>query len=97
MYFQWYKAQRCTQTFAGARAAGQWYGLQGIAGQIAGVIAPIVTALIVDSTGQFAWAFVIAAAVLLFGAGASIFDSSIRVLFSGQPHPQQPPSLLRGR
>jgi MFS-type transporter involved in bile tolerance (Atg22 family) len=59
-----------TQTLAGARAAGQWYGLQGIAGQFAGVVAPIVTGVIVDSTGQFAWAFIIAAAVLLIGAFA---------------------------
>ena len=59
-----------TQTLAGARAAGQWFGLQGIAGSSAGVIAPIVTGVIVDSTGQFAWAFIIAAAVLLIGAFA---------------------------
>ncbi len=59
-----------TQTFAGARAAGQWYGVQAIAGQAAGIIAPIVTGMIVDRTGQFAWAFVTAAAVLLLGAFA---------------------------
>jgi MFS family permease len=59
-----------TQTFAGARAAGQWYGLQAIAGQSAGILAPIVTGLIVDSTGKFAWAFVTAAVVLLLGAFA---------------------------
>ena len=57
-----------TQTLAGARAAGQWYGLQGVAGQLAGVFAPIITGVIVDRTGQFAWAFTIAAAVLLTGA-----------------------------
>jgi hypothetical protein len=59
-----------TQTFAGSRAAGQWYGLQAIAGQSAGIIAPIVTGLIVEGTGQFAWAFVTAAIVLLIGAFA---------------------------
>lgn len=62
-----------TQTLAGARAAGQWYGLQGVAGQFAGVVAPIITGVIVDRTGQFAWAFAIAAAVLLIGAFAWAF------------------------
>jgi MFS family permease len=57
-----------TQTLAGARAAGQWYGLQGAAGQVAGIVAPIITGVIVDRTGQFAWAFTIAAGVLLIGA-----------------------------
>jgi MFS family permease len=57
-----------TQTLAGARAASQWYGLQGIAGQGAGILAPIITGVIVDRTGQFEWAFNIAAGVLLLGA-----------------------------
>ena len=59
-----------TQAFAGPRAAGQWYGLQAIGGQFAGIVAPIVTGLIVDRTGQFAWAFLAAAVVLLVGAFA---------------------------
>jgi MFS family permease len=59
-----------TQRFAGPRAAGQWYGLQAIAGQSAGIIAPIATGLIVERTGQFAWAFLSAALVLLLGAFA---------------------------
>ncbi len=62
-----------TQTLAGARAAGQWFGMQGVAGQLAGVFAPIITGVIVDRTGQFAWAFTIAAGVLLAGAFAWAF------------------------
>lgn len=54
----------------GPRATSQWYGLQGVAGQFAGIVAPIITGVIVDRTGQFAWAFTIAAGVLLVGAFA---------------------------
>jgi len=57
-----------TQTLGGPRAASQWFGLQGIAGQCAGIVAPIITGVIVDRTGQFAWAFTLAAGVLLVGA-----------------------------
>ena len=40
---------------------------------LAGVFAPIITGVIVDRTGQFAWAFTIAAGVLLAGAFAWAF------------------------
>ena len=51
-----------TGTLAGPRAAGRWAGAQNVAGQLAGIIAPIVTGLIVDRTGAFSWAFVVSAA-----------------------------------
>jgi MFS family permease len=54
-----------TTTLAGPRAAGRWAGAQNVAGQIAGIAAPIVTGLIVDSSGSFSGAFVVSAAVLL--------------------------------
>lgn len=52
-------------TLAGPRAAGRWAGAQNVAGQVAGVVAPLVTGAIVDRTGSFSAAFMVSAAVLL--------------------------------
>ncbi len=56
------------QTLAGPRAGGKWVALQNCVGNGAGIVAPIVTGLVVDRTGQFGLAFLIAAAVGLAGA-----------------------------
>lgn len=56
-----------SQTLGGPRAAGQWMGVQNFIGNIAGVVAPGITGLVVDYTGGFYWAFAIAAAVTLLG------------------------------
>jgi len=56
-----------SQTLGGPRAAGQWMGVQNFIGNIAGVVAPFVTGLVVDRTHGFYWAFVIAAVVTLLG------------------------------
>lgn len=55
------------QTLAGPRAAGKWIGAQNCVGNIAGMVAPLVTGAVVDRTGQFFWAFGIACAVTLAG------------------------------
>ena len=47
-----------TQTLAGVIAAGKWTGIQNCAGNVAGVVAPIVTGYIVHLTGKFYLAFV---------------------------------------
>jgi len=47
-----------TQTLAGVIAAGKWTGIQNCAGNIAGIVAPIVTGFIVHRTGKFYLAFV---------------------------------------
>src|SRR5207248_2806592 len=57
-----------TQTLAGPLAAGKWTGLQNCAGNLAGVVAPIVTGFIVDRTGSFYFAFVWVCANLLIAA-----------------------------
>jgi MFS family permease len=49
-------------TLAGPRAAGRWAGAQNLGGQLAGVVAPLVTGMLVDRTGTFGWAFAAAAA-----------------------------------
>lgn len=56
------------QTLAGPRAAGKWIAVQNCAGNVAGIVAPAVTGFIVDRTGQFALAFLIAGGVSLIGA-----------------------------
>jgi MFS family permease len=55
------------QILAGPRAAGKWAGLQNCIANLAGIVAPLITGLVVDRTGQFFWAFVVAAAVSLAG------------------------------
>ena len=56
------------QTLAGPRAAGQWMGLQNFIGNLSGILSPVLTGFIVDRSGSFGWAFVVAAAVSLLGA-----------------------------
>jgi MFS family permease len=55
------------QTLAGRRNAGKWIGIQNSLGNSAGIIAPVITGLIVDRTGQYYWAFVVAACVVAGG------------------------------
>ena len=55
------------QIMAGPRATGRWVGLQNAAGNVAGLIAPLVTGLIVDMTGGFGAAFALAAMVNILG------------------------------
>ncbi|HEY2178450.1 MAG TPA: MFS transporter [Caulobacteraceae bacterium] len=55
------------QTLAGPRAAGKWMGVQNGIGNIAGIVGPIITGVVVDRTGSFTWAFVIAGSVALAG------------------------------
>jgi MFS family permease len=56
------------QTLAGPRASGKWVSFQNAAGNVAGMIGPVITGVVVDATGQFFWAFAITAAVGLTGA-----------------------------
>jgi MFS family permease len=59
-----------TQALAGAGAAGRWTGLQNACGNLAGIISPMATGWIVQSTGTFAMAFVCAAVACLAGAAS---------------------------
>jgi MFS family permease len=62
-----------TQTLAGAQAAGKWSGIQNTIGALAGVLAPIITGWIVESTGGFFWAFLSPAALAIVGACSYVF------------------------
>ena len=64
------------QTLAGPFAAGKWVGMQNCLGNLAGILGPIVTGLVVDQTGEFYGAFVIAAAIAV--AGATLWGLAIR-------------------
>jgi MFS family permease len=55
------------QTLAGPRAAGKWIAVQNCVGNAAGIVAPAVTGFLVDRTGQFTPAFLIAGAIGLLG------------------------------
>jgi len=59
-----------SQTLGGPRAAGQWMGVQNLIGNLAGVIAPVVTGFVIDRTGAYFWAFAIAAGIALLGTVA---------------------------
>lgn len=54
------------QTLAGPGSAGRWVGIQSSVGNLAGIIGPVITGLIVDAVG-YEPAFVLAAAVPLVG------------------------------
>jgi len=62
-----------TQTLAGPRAAGKWTGMQNGFANLAGVVAPWLTGWVVQETGQFYWAFVVAAAIVLASAAMFVF------------------------
>ncbi|HEX9472741.1 MAG TPA: MFS transporter [Steroidobacteraceae bacterium] len=57
-----------SQTLGGPRAAGQWMGVQNLVGNLAGVTAPALTGFVVDRTGEYYWAFAIAAGAALLGS-----------------------------
>jgi MFS family permease len=56
-----------TQTLAGPGAAARWMGVQNFFTNFAGISAPVITGVVVDRTGSFSFAFLIAAAVALVG------------------------------
>jgi ACS family D-galactonate transporter-like MFS transporter len=61
------------QRLAGPHAAGRWVGFQNGFGNLAGVLAPMLTGFAVNQTGQFYWAFIILTAVAIAGAASWIF------------------------
>jgi MFS family permease len=57
-----------SQTLAGPHAAGKWIAFENCIANIAGILAPLITGMVVDRTGAFVWAFAVAALVSLGGA-----------------------------
>jgi MFS family permease len=58
------------QTLAGPAGVGRWIGLQNGFANFAGVIGPALTGFLVDRTGHFAAALVIAAVICVGGGFA---------------------------
>ena len=56
------------QIFAGPRAAGSWIGVQNCIGNLAGIVGPIAAGMLIDRTGSYSSAFILAAAVSAAGA-----------------------------
>ncbi len=61
------------QTFAGPNATGRWVGVQNACGNVAGMIAPVLTGWLVDRTGGFEAAFALAAAISALGFGGWVW------------------------
>jgi MFS family permease len=55
------------QIIAGPSATGRWVGVQNACGNLAGVFAPTITGVLLDMTGHFSSAFVLAGALNIFG------------------------------
>lgn len=62
-----------TQTLAGPYAAGRWTGFQNCIGNLAGVVAPAVTGVVLQRTGHFAWAFAIVTLFAFAGTASWFF------------------------
>jgi MFS family permease len=61
------------QMLAGPRAAGKWIGIQNAIGNVPGIVAPIVTGALIDWTGRYQAAFLVAGAVAIVGACSWLF------------------------
>jgi MFS family permease len=55
------------QIMAGPAAAARWVGVHNCVGASAGILAPAITGLLVERTGQFYYAFMLAAGVSVIG------------------------------
>lgn len=61
------------QILAGPRAAGKWMGFQNFMGNFAGIVAPVLTGLLVEKTGHFFWPFAVTGAVCWIGSFSWIY------------------------
>jgi MFS family permease len=55
------------QIIAGPTATGRWVGVQNACGNLAGILAPLLTGILLDATGHFSSAFVLAGALNVLG------------------------------
>jgi len=62
-----------SQIMAGPKASGRWVGVQNTCGNFAGILAPAITGILVDATGNFASAFALAGLVNILGIVGWVF------------------------
>ena len=84
-------------TLAGPRAAGRWAGAQNLAGQLAGIVSPIVTGFTIDRTGGYSLAFGFAAAAALLSmiAWGIVIPQVAEVHWPGDAAPVAEPAHAR--
>jgi MFS family permease len=58
------------QVLAGPGATGKWMGLQNGISNLAGIVGPLITGVLIDRTGGYGAAFVLSAAVVVAGIAA---------------------------
>jgi len=74
------------QTMAGPLATGRWIGIQNFCGNLAGILAPAITGLLVASTGNYTLAFLLACAVNVLGIlGWGIILPKVQLVQWGEP------------
>jgi MFS family permease len=61
------------QIMAGPTAAGRWVGVQNTCGNLAGILAPAITGILIDATGSFSSAFALASLVNVLGVVGWVF------------------------
>lgn len=67
-------ANNCAgQRFAGPLATGRWCGIQNCVGNFVGIVVPLAVGGLVDMTGSYIAAFVLTAALQVFGIIAVVF------------------------
>ena len=59
-----------SQVFAGPQAVGRWVGVQNAIGNVAGMVAPVVTGYLVQATGHYTIALLISGCAALVGVVA---------------------------
>jgi len=62
-----------SQIMAGPSASGRWVGVQNTCGNFAGILAPLLTGILIDATGSFSSAFGLAGIVNVLGVVAWAF------------------------
>ena len=78
------------QTLAGPSVAGKWTGLQNMIGNLCGVVVGPLSGWIVDYTGRFWWAFVIASVLPVIGGISWVFAVGPLEQIAWQPHASSP-------
>jgi len=74
------------QTMAGPLATGRWIGIQNFCGNLAGILAPAITGLLVAATGNYTLAFLLACAVNVLGIlGWGIILPKVQLIQWGEP------------